>query len=567
MKAKYILIITILTLGFFSCMPEMELENPNAVTTGSYYKTTDEMILGVNGAYNMLQRNGGWGRYMFYLTNSRGDDWNYTYKASNGMKEVPPICDFTYNSSNLAIKECWDDMNIMMYAANLVLEKIPESEGSDSIKNRIMGEAYFLRGLSLYYLGQLYGEEIPVKTTTPQSKDDYYAASAEPGVLYDQMVSDFKLAADLLPVRSVMYANDSDVGRATKGAALGFLAKTYMNRPIFDQYRSGVNSEWSLAAEALNQIITSNEYDLTDVFRDNHTELNENNIESLFEIQFNNGEGGFNSAVGEDFIENWGQSDQSTWRQQEIGMKDGGDNSNWWNMMPLKTTYEEFETDAGGDYIDPRVYQTLWCPDGAWYMLTTGRWISFDKMFAPLGRLDPNYGEWFGCRKFCGDEATSEWETGINDRILRYADILLMYAECQIELGNESDAYTYVNKVRSRANHMVPENESNKRLFYITEPGTVPTVETLIANKTIINGIAINTARRAIKHERFVELFGEGHRFLDILRWSYNPNDPDNGAVLDGIKAKGFVEGTHEYYPIPATETTLNENIKPNRAN
>lgn len=570
MKIKYIIsIVAAFSLGLYSCMPDMELENPNAVTTGSYYKTTDELIAAVNGAYNMLQRNGGWGRYMFYTTNARGDDWDFTYKASNGMKEVPPLCNYTYSSSNLAINECWDDMNIMVYAANIVLTKAPDAEATDSMKNRIMGEAYFLRGLAFYYLGQLFGEEIPVKTTLPQSVDDYFAPSAEPGVLYEQMIADFKMAVELLPVRSVMYAKDADIGRATKGSALGFLAKAYMNRPIFDNYRSGAQSEWQLAADAIEQIFKSNEYELMEVFRYNHTEEFENNIESLFEVQFFDGEGSFNSAVGEDFIESWGSSDQSTWRQQEIGQKDGGDNSNWWNMMPVKKTYEEFEKDQFGDYIDPRVYQTLWCPSGAWYQLTSGRWVPFYKMFEPLGRIDPNYGEWFGCRKYCGDLATPDWETGINDRILRYSDILLMYAECLVELDKETEAYEYVNMVRSRANNMVPAIESNAHLFYTEEPGSLPTVQDLIANAPTINGIEINTMRRAIKHERFVELFGEGTRFIDLLRWSYNDNDPDRSTVMEVVRTKGsgFIDGVHEYFPIPSAEITTNPNIKPNRAN
>lgn len=566
MKKYTLYVLFGILIGFYSCMPDMDFENPNAVTTGSYYKTESELTLAVNGAYNILQRNGGWGRYMFYTINAKGDDWDFTYKASNGMKEVPPLCNYTYTSSNLALNECWDDMNIMMYAANIVLEKAPVAELFDSVRNRLMGEAYFLRGLSLYYLGQLYGEEIPVKTTTPQSVEDYYASSAEPGVLYAQMVSDFKTAAELLPLRSEMYADENNIGRATKGSALGFLAKAYMNRKMFDQY-SGGTAEWALAEEALLEIIESDEYDLMPVFRDNHTEEYENNIESLFEVQFYNGEGAYNSVQGEDYIEDWGQSDQSTWREQEIGQKDGGDNSNWWNMMPVRKTFDEFEMEAD-TFIDPRVYQTLWCPDGALYQLTTGRWLSFSQMFQPLQKFDPNYGKWFGCRKYCADVSTTDWESGINDRILRYSDILLMYAECLVELDRETEAYEYINMVRDRANNVVPTTSTaDKDLFYAKYPGTLPTVEQLIANAPTINGVQINTIRRAIKHERFVELFGEGSRFLDLMRWSYNTNDPDNSTILDPLKAKGFVSGTHEYFPIPAAEITTNPNIKPNRAN
>jgi hypothetical protein len=560
---KAYFLVAVLAGTAIACQPEMDLSNPNELTTESYYKTGEEVTYAVNGAYNMLQRNGGWGRYMFFILNGHGDDWDFTYKAAAGEKETPPICNFTYDASNRMVYECWDDMYAMLYAANLALEKIPGAEATDELKQRLMGEAYFLRGLAFYQLGQLYGEEIPVITATAKSRDDFYAPSAAPGVLYKQMTDDFIMAADLLPVRSKMYADPANIGRTAKGAALGYLARAYMNRPIFEQ---GQLSDWASAEAALKPIIESNEYELTYIFRDNHTETNENNKESLFEVQFLNGSGGYNDAVGEDFVESWGQSDQSTWREQEIGQKDGGDNTNWWNMMPTLRTQNEFEEN------DPRHFQSLWCPYGARYRLQNDRWVTFDKFF-PKGKKDPNWGLMFGCRKYCDNISTADWESGINERLLRYSDVLLMVAECLIELNRESEAIPFINQVRERANHQMLEyGKADTGLFYTEGPGSIPTVEDLIASNLTINGIEINTMRRALKHERWVELFGEGLRFMDLLRWSYNPNDPDKTTVLDPIKNKygegvGFIAGKHEYFPIPSEELSTNPNVKPNRAN
>ncbi|MBN1414654.1 MAG: RagB/SusD family nutrient uptake outer membrane protein [Bacteroidales bacterium] len=560
---KTYIYLAILSLTGIACQPEMDLSNPNELTTESYYRSGEEVTYAVNGAYNMLQRNGGWGRYMFFIINGHGDDWDFTYKAANGEKETPPICNFTYDAANRMVYECWDDMYAMVYASNLAMEKIPLSDASGELKDRLMGEAYFLRGLAYYYLGQLYGEEIPVMNTTPKTRDDFFTPSAAPGVLYKQMTDDFIMAAELLPVRSVIYANAADIGRATKGSALGYLARAYMNRTIFQQ---GTLSDWAGAEAALKQIIESGEYELAYTFRDNHTESNENNKESLFEVQFFNGPGSYNDAVGEDFIESWGSSDQSTWREQEIGQKDGGDNTNWWNMMPTLRTQNEFEPD------DPRHFQSLWCPDGARYRLQNDRWVKFTSFF-PKGSKDPNWGLQFGCRKYCADESTADWESGINDRLLRYSDVLLMYAECLIELNRESEAIPYINQVRARANNqMLVYGKADTGLFYTIRPGTIPAVEDLIAKDTVINGLQINTLRRALKHERWVELFGEGVRFTDLLRWSYNPNDPDQATVLDCIKNKygpgiGFIAGRHEYFPIPSEELSTNPNVKPNRAN
>jgi hypothetical protein len=554
--------LTILAITGMACQPDMDLPNPNKLSTESYYKTGEEVTYAVNGAYNMLQRNGGWGRYMFYILQGRGDDWDDTYKAA-GEPETPPICNYTYDASNRMVYECWDDMYAMVYASNLALEKIPDADATQELKDRLMGEAYFLRGLAYYYLGQLYGEEIPVIIKTPESRDDFYAFSALPGVLYKQMTDDFINAASLLPERSVIYADPANIGRTAKGAALGYLARAYMNRPIFEQ---GQLSDWADAEAALKQIIDSKEYDLVYLFHDNHTETNENNIESLFEVQFFNGEGSYNDAVGEDFVATWGKTDQSTWREQEIGQKDGGDNTNWWNMMPTLRTQKEFEPD------DPRHFQSLWCPYGAKYRLQNDRWVTFDKFF-PGQKKDKNWGLMFGCRKYCADISTADWESGINDRLLRYSDVLLMYAECLIEMNRESEAPYYINLVRGRANHQMLEyDRADTGLFYTKRAGTIPMVEDLIAKDTVINEIPINTLRRALKHERWVELFGEGLRVMDLLRWSYNPNDPDRATILDPLKNKngqgvGFIPGKHEYFPIPATELAVNPNVKPNRAN
>jgi hypothetical protein len=158
---KAYFLVAVLAGTAIACQPEMDLSNPNELTTESYYKTGEEVTYAVNGAYNMLQRNGGWGRYMFFILNGHGDDWDFTYKAAAGEKETPPICNFTYDASNRMVYECWDDMYAMLYAANLALEKIPGAEATDELKQRLMGEAYFLRGLAFYQLGQLYGEEIP----------------------------------------------------------------------------------------------------------------------------------------------------------------------------------------------------------------------------------------------------------------------------------------------------------------------------------------------------------------------------------------------------------------------
>lgn len=563
-------------------MPDMDLVNPNQITTESYYQTEAELTGAVNGAYNILQRSGGWGRYMFYALNGKGEDYTYTFKASAGMKEVPPMCNYTITADNRVSTTVYEDMYVLVYAANLAIEKIGDATMVDNteLKNRLLGEAYFLRGLAYFYLTMNFGDEIPYRDHTPKSEEEYFLGPEVKGVMFDHIVADFQKASALLPVRSVMYAKDENVGRATKGAAQAYLAKAYIYKPILKWGSNDNASDWNAARIMLDSIIQSGEYDLTLNFRDNHTEVNENNEESLFEVQFfNNEAGGFNDAIGEDFIADWGQSDQSTWRQQEVGMMDAsGDNSTWWNMQPTVRIYNEFERDPNGDsIIDARYAMSIWGPDGARYQkVEGGRWTAYTSWLSGANSI--HRGEWFGTRKYCGDVASVDWETGINERLIRYSDVLLMYAECLLETGDEAGAATYINMVRARTNNNlnITEPGADSEMWYASREGILPTVEQLIAAAPVINGVAINSMHRALRHERAVELFNEGWRFFDLLRWSVTPSHMSDN-VLEPLRRKeldangnllfGYKDNKNEFMPIPANELAINYKMKGNLAN
>ena len=224
-----------------------------------------------------------------------------------------------------------------------------------------------------------------------------------------------------------------------------------------------------------------------------------------------------------------------------------GIGGSWWNLTPTRKCFDEFE------YGDPRRYMSLWCPGGARYLDLDDKLKTYEDCEYPEDQ--------FGCRKNCHDFGTSEWESGINDRILRYADILLCYAECQIELGNEELAADYIDIVRTRANNIVPSEDTI--MWYQKSPGILPMVRDLIAKDTTINGVTINSMTKALRHERFVELFGEYQRYYDLLRWSMGTTEPlDLEEILNapGL-SKGFAPGK-EFLPYPVGETDVNYNIE-----
>ena len=256
--------------------------------------------------------------------------------------------------------------------------------------------------------------------------------------------------------------------------------------------------------------------------------------------------------------------------------------------------YNEFERDSNGNIIDPRAFQGLWIPNGA-KLFAYGAPRSYEDTYNYLSNAW--LGKFFGTRKYCIDDNSTmpDWMRGAaNDRILRYADVLLMYAECCVETGDEETALTYINKVRERANHQVLQNSpADAGLFYTQAPGALPTAEGLLSAKPVVGqvkddagniilpGVELNSVRRLLKHEYTCELFLEGWRFFNLMRWHNNTADPDHATVIDGLKNKykvqafqtnltGPVEFKYEknrIFPIPSAELTVNPNMKPNSAN
>ena len=603
-KLYIAVIVTVTALVFPGCQPNMDYANPMAESDANFYNTKKNLIGAVNGAYNIMQRGGGWTRCMPFMLNARSDEYTYTSGAAAGETASANISQFVVQADNEFMSLSYQDMFVLQYAANLAIERLKVNQGGafdlnnaedKALYDRLMGESIFLRGLSRFYLVYFWGDAIPDRNYTTTGGADFKLGPSSPGVIYQNMINDFKEAADLLPVRSVVYADPENLGRATKGSALAYLAKAYMARPILDATAKAGDAEWALAKDALKKIIDSNEYELINNYRDNGSESNENNKESIFEVQFSRSTDtdGFNPVANGD-IGTWTISGQNTWRQIELTAPNSSESGRWWNGQPSLALYNEFEQDANGKVIDPRAYQGLWIPDGAKYKGKSGAWVGYNVLFSG-GTFDEWKGKWFGVRKYGEDEYVNDaTKSGINDRLIRYADVLLMYAECCIETGDEPTALTYINKVRGRANNkMLNATEADQGMFYASETGNLPTAEQLISKaptlgrvvsangQVVCEGIKINTVRRLLKHEYSVELYWEGWRFFNLMRWHNNPSDPDVSLVLDNLKNKNALQveqtgltGTipftyqrHLRMPIPSSELSTNSNMKGNSAN
>ncbi|MDR0692076.1 MAG: RagB/SusD family nutrient uptake outer membrane protein [Prevotellaceae bacterium] len=601
MKTKYLLYKILLAVAllpaFTACEPGMDFVNPTAEVEESYYNTKEHLIYAANACYNIPQILQFWGRNMPYALNIVSDEAIFTPGAASGDPDNVNWSGYTTSADHGMTAEIFQNIYVLQYTANLAIQKL-KADGAaelfggedDATYKRSLGEAYFFRAFSRFLAVFLFGDEVPDRDVIATGgKEDSYAPASEPGYIYSRMVEDLKLAADLLPRRTELYQDSKNWGRIGKGAAQALLAKIYMARPIMDSSPDGGagSAEWQLAKTELKKIIDSNDYDLVDCYRDNHSIDNENNKESLYEVQFV-----YSADAAIPLSVDILTSGQNSWRQ--IGFTVTPAVGGWFNVMPSMWLYKEFERDAGGNIIDPRAFQGLWIPNGATYF-NYGMPTTYDTMSGWLA--SGNIGKYFATRKYSLDNNITMPNPmcgSANDRILRYADVLLMYAECCIETGDEATALQYINKVRTRANNKVLENSpSDAGLFYTQTSGTLPTAQELLDAKPVLGkvtddggnvilpGVEINTARRLLKHEYTCELFLEGWRFFNLMRWYNNPNDPDYETIIDGLKKKykiqeyqtslmGAVEFNYQknhILPIPGEELGVNPNMKPNSAN
>jgi hypothetical protein len=516
---KKIFCYIFLALLITACGKELDIQNPNSKTIDLYWKTSEDAQLGVNAIYNSMIQDGTYMRMFPALTDSRGDDFG----GDSPWTDLVQVGNFTIPSNSGPVLWLWSTHYQMVWRANQVIVNVPGITMDEGLRKRVIGQAHFLRGLALFNLANTY-KMIPVPLELPTDKTKYKTPTATDEVLWNQIYADFKAAKDALPVSYTGMAGPDagQTGRATKGAATGMLGKAYLYK-----------KRWSEAAAEFNELINGSQkgkYALMPDYRDNFKEVNENNVESLFEVQF-----GQPDAVG-GTIMNYGGEPNANWKQvSSTGRTYAMDGFGYSDFLPTRWIYNEFKAEKTTDgKSDPRLLATIASFEPA------------DNSTTVYGTAWPFAQDMIYPRKYTHDGLNwpgndDQENSGINYRVLRYADVLLMYAEAQNELGNTGDAYTYIQQVRSRAK--LPDLSAAK-------PG-------------------MNQAqmRDQIGHERALEFSAESNRINDIIRWGWLYD----AAKLAELRAhdRDFISWSpgKEYLPIPLSELNVNANLQRNPAN
>ncbi len=517
---KYISIFVLLAITAFGCDGQLDITNPNSQTTGTYWQSEDQAVAGVNAIYTSFITDGGYMRMFPALTDGRGDD----FKGDSPWGDLVQVGNFTILQTSGPIRWIWEAHYQAVFRANQVLHYVPGIDMDDNMKKRILGQAYFLRGLAFFNLAKTY-KVIPIITELPQSASDYYPQTSTEEVIWNQIFSDFQNAKDRLPVSysNVSGVDQGQLGRATKGAATGMLGKAYLYR-----------KEWQKAADEFKLLIDGpelNVYSLVPNYRDNFKPTNENNSESLFEIQFADP----NTVGGTDY--NYGGDPNANWKQvSSIGHTYAMEGFGYSDFLPTRWIYEEFKKEKTiDDKYDPRMYQTIASyEEGVSELAYGAEWKN------PKNNIYPRKYTHDGIPGYTNENNGVE-NSGINYRVLRYADILLMYAESLNELNKTSDSYRYIQQVRDRA--------------------TLPDLKTVKPNMTQ------SQMRDQIAHERALELAIESIRIDDIIRWGWLYDSTKLSELKTHDSDFNTWTSGHEYLPIPQEDLDSNPNLSPNPAN
>ncbi len=486
---KYITLLALLTIAGTSCKKSfIELQNPTQIATGDLFNDANGLTLAVNAAYGTLQDmygKGTSGTGMYLFTDVPSDNSNSLVSGA-GLGDFDL---FTVAPENINLSTQWQNVYKCIARCNAIIGRAPAINMTATLRDRFIAEAKFLRALSYFNAVRIWGD-VPLVIKEIQSIDESLSYGRETTAnVYAQIEQDLTEAEAVLPTT---YAT-ADLGRATSGAAKAILGKVYLTEGKFDKCKTELTPLLPRATNAWG-------YDLLPNYGDVFLSTNELNKEIIFAVRYT--KGGF--GTGSPFF-NWFVPNQSGSTIATVG---GGSGFN----TIMQDLYDAFPA------TDPRRGLSIATYVGA------GINYYYTKKYTdvPANAMDSN----------------NDWI------VIRYADVMLMYAEAENELNGPAGAISYVNDIRRRAYG----NTTND----------------LTAAQTASQA----TMRLAIETERRLELNMEGHRWFDLLRTgravavmnaSFTKYQTKNGATVIQISAPHNL-----LFPIPLREIQINPKLTQN---
>ena len=465
-----------------ACNSFLEVQPVSVASEAAFYKTSQDALVATNGCYNAL------------LDIYRGSThWLFSeVMADDATDPDVAIDNFTFDATNGNVETFWRLHYVGIARCNTLIGRIENIPMDEALKTRLQLEARYLRAYYYFNLVQLYGD-VPLTLQEVKGQDISFPARSPAIEVYRQIATDLT-AAEGLPVSHPA----PETGRATRGAAKALLAKVYL-----------AQRNWQQAAAKAREVMDLAAYRLLSSYADVFAVQNRNSAESIFEVQFGRGgQVGTGNPVTGFFFQQF-----ATAGSGDIVTGIAGSNGEG-RMIPTSEFVNLFDTN------DPRRDASV----RTFYIRATGNRRDTVRINHTIKYQDPQ--ATVGGGGASGNGSENGW------RVLRYADVLLMYAEALNELGGGNPlALEAVNQVRRRARG--------------ANPATV---------LPDLAGLSQADLREAIYKERRVELSFEGHRWFDLTR---------TGRTLDALKGKN-IQPRNLLLPIPQRERDLNANLTQN---
>ncbi len=458
---KSINIVIIVSVLLMSCVKNfLDIIPESSVTTDILYKTDKDFQDAVTGCYTALRS-----AYndMYIYGDERSDD---AWHALGNDVTMNAINNFAERSSESVFASTWRNYYLVIFRANVLLSKIDKLDASViPNKNRHVAEAKFLRALAYFDLVNIFGD-VPKVTTDISVSDAYKSGRISAAVIFSDVI-----IPDLLDAETgllVKYTG-ADIGRATVGAAKSLLGRAYLTIKDFPK-----------AEAKLAEVVSSNTYALLPKYSDlfDYTK-NEHHSEYIFDIEYIAG----GLSLGSHFSNSFVPKSTGSFADTYFNIKGGVGEMN----SPTIEYFRAFSSNP----VDPRRDIT----------------VDTNKLFYRFIQISTV------TRKYIAPTASLN-DSPANWKVIRYADVLLMYAEALNENGKTTEALVNLNKVRARV--------------------SMPTY----------SGLSQTQARDIIFNERRWELGMEGHRWFDLVR---------TGRALTVMASYGM-KAYNVVFPIPLRE-------------
>lgn len=515
MKRVYMYILSwasILGLLCTSCDAQLEQANPNKMTEDTFWQNEKDFELALTSCYTPLKNALGGGYYGtrgVMMRISRSDEVEFR----NDISEVFQACYFTNTVANSLSQGMFYQFYNALYRTNSILQKLKEKENSfsEEFLNKVKAECLFIRGFYLFQLGKEF-KDAPLRLEASQNTETFPLAKSSQREIWQQAISDLSISAELLPIQSEIK------GKPTKGAAYAIIGKIYVYMEEFDK-----------AIEALEPLTKSPyTYKLVEDFSWNFDEAHEFNAESIFELLMEDVGGTDIWGNGENI-----NSTQTNTRPKEYAAAEVG---GWYEASPTAQMMEIFlqEKDKNGN-VDYRALSSVaWDYPECMYYLKPFREVFSEDKWNTYWIL--KYQNWNTL-----EQESDPPMSCINERAIRYADIILLLAESYLRSSGKQNfdlAISYLNQIRERVNLNPYQGAKN--------------YEDIFAD---------------LEHQRAIEFFVEGERFYDLRRWGLLE---ERIKTCNEVRYKQLMTGKvgdtnrYYYYPIPAKELETNPLCTPN---